>query len=74
MSRSHQALIIIRIGDRQSGFSGCLDSFTELLSLVATLSDVYVFEPQAHYDQLLRWWYYGLEVPGADGSFRSTFG
>ena len=28
---------------------------------------IYVFEPQAHYDQLLRWWYYGLEVSGADG-------
>ena len=25
-----------------------------------------VIEPQAHYDQLLRWWYYGLEVSGAE--------
>ena len=25
-----------------------------------------IIEPQAHYDQLLRWWYYGLEVSGAD--------
>ena len=27
---------------------------------------VLLFEPQAHSDQLLRWWYYGLEVSGAD--------
>ena len=27
-----------------------------------------VFEPQAHYDQLLRWWYYRLEVSGAEVS------